>query len=68
MKDKYLFPRKIKWHVTEDGYCRPICPHGEASHGVMIWVGSWVCDECQYSRGITPAHVLCVRKPKKGGK
>jgi len=66
MKDRYLFPKKIKRYITEDGSCRPICPYGEAYHGVMKCVGSWGCDECQYWCGKTPPYILCVRKPKKG--
>lgn len=67
MKDRYLRPRKIEYHINDDGDCRPICPHGESSYGVMLWVGSWLCDDCQYNRGKTPTHVICVRKPEKEG-
>jgi len=62
MKDRYLFPKKLAYD-TDDLSCLVSCPRGEPH-----FVGSIACQLCRYHIRMSKTHVLCVRKPKKGGK
>ena len=62
MKDRYLFPRKIKYK-TDGIMCYTDCPYDD-----RVCVGSHGCASCLFFLGQTKTHVLCVRKSKKGGK
>ena len=75
MKDRYLFPRKIRYEMVDmTNWCRTSCPFGFAVHDMTLCygvkVGSKTCSKCEYYRGDDEKNhvVLCVRKPKKGGK
>jgi len=62
MKDRYLFPKNIAYN-TDDLSCLVSCPRGETH-----FAGSLACQLCRFHIGMSKTHVLCVRKPKKGGK
>jgi len=70
MKDRYLFPRKIKYTVDVIFPATPCLFGGASVRGnecTDVMVSSWACTNCIYHRGDDEKNhvVLCVRKPKQ---